>query len=34
MLMNAGYSSATVFQILAHVASYRGFTPSIEELPI
>lgn len=34
MLMNAGYSSATVFQILAHVASCRGFTPSIEELPI
>lgn len=34
MLMNAGYSSAAVFQILAHVAAYRGFTPSIEEQPI
>lgn len=34
MLMNAGYSSAAVFQILAHVAGYRGFTPTIEEQPI
>ena len=33
-LMNAGYSSAAVFQILAHVVRYLGFTPSIEELPI
>ena len=32
-LMNAGYSSLTVFQVLAHVAGYRGFTPSIEEEP-
>ena len=30
-LMEAGYSSADVFQILAHVADYRGFTPSLEE---
>jgi hypothetical protein len=34
MLMNAGYSSAAAFQILAHVAGYRGFSPSIEEQPI
>ena len=34
MLMNAGYSSAAVFQILAHIAGYRGFSPSIEEQPI
>jgi hypothetical protein len=34
MLMNAGYSSAAVLQILAHVAGCRGFTPSIEEQPI
>ena len=33
-LMEAGYSSAAVFQILAHVTGYRGFTPSIEERPI
>ena len=33
-LMDAGYSSADVFQILAHVAGYRGFTPSIEEQPV
>ncbi len=33
MLMNAGYSSA-VFQILAHIAGYRGFAPTIEEQPI
>ena len=32
MLMDAGYSSSAVFQILAHVAGYRGFTPSIEEI--
>ena len=30
-LMEAGYTSADVFQILAHVAGYRGFTPTIEE---
>lgn len=34
MLMNAGYSSAAAFQILAHIAGYRGFTPTIEEQPI
>ena len=34
VLMDAGYSSAAVFQILAHVARHRGFTPSIEEQPI
>jgi len=33
-LMDAGYSSAAVFQILAHVAGYRGFTPSIQDQPI
>jgi hypothetical protein len=33
-LANAGYSSAAVFQILAHIAGYRGFTPSIQEQPI
>ena len=30
-LMEAGYASVDVFQILAHVADVRGFTPSIEE---
>jgi YD repeat-containing protein len=30
-LMEAGYASVDVFQILAHVADFRGFTPSIEE---
>ena len=30
-LVEAGYTSVDVFQILAHVAGYRGFTPSIEE---
>ena len=34
LLVEAGYSSIDVFQILAHVAGYRGFTPSIEEQPI
>ena len=34
MIVEAGYSSVDVFQILAHVAGYRGFTPSIEEKPI
>ena len=29
--MEAGYTSVDVFQILAHVASFRGFTPSVEE---
>lgn len=33
-LMEAGYSSADALQILAHVAGYRGFTPSIQEQPI
>ena len=30
-LMNAGYASVDVFQVLAHVAGFRGFTPTIEE---
>ena len=30
-LMDAGYTSADVFQVLAHVTGYRGFTPTIEE---
>ena len=29
--MDAGYTSIDVFQILAHVTGYRGFTPTIEE---
>ena len=29
-LIDAGYTSADVFEVLAHVAGYRGFTPSIE----
>lgn len=33
-LMDAGYSSTAVFQILAHVAGYRGFTPSIQDQPV
>lgn len=32
-LMEAGYSSADALQILAHIARYRGFTPSIQEQP-
>ena len=32
ILMNAGYTSTAVFQILAHVAGHRGFTPSIQEV--
>lgn len=30
-LMEAGYTSLQLFQILARVARHRGFTPSIEE---
>src|SRR4029453_652562 len=30
-VMEAGYTSTDVFQILAHVAGFRGFTPSVEE---
>lgn len=30
-VMEAGYTSVDVFQILAHVASHRGFTPTIQE---
>ena len=30
-LIEAGYTSVDLFQILAHVAGYRGFTPTIEE---
>jgi hypothetical protein len=33
-LIDAGYSSTAVFQILAHVAGSRGFTPSLQEQPI
>jgi hypothetical protein len=33
-LMEAGYSSADAFRILAHVARHRGFTPSIQEQAI
>ena len=29
--MEAGYTRVDVLQILAHVASFRGFTPSVEE---
>ena len=32
LLSDAGYSSTHVRQILAHVASLRGFAPSVEEL--
>ena len=30
-LIAAGYSSDDVLRILAHVAGYRGFTPSMQE---
>ena len=30
-LLEAGYTSLDLFQILAHVAGTRGFTPTIEE---
>ena len=30
-LLAAGYSSDDVLQILAHVAGYRGFTPTMQE---
>jgi hypothetical protein len=30
-LISAGYSSRDLFQILSHVAGYRGFTPTIQE---
>jgi hypothetical protein len=30
-LIDAGYSKIDVFQILAHVAGYRGFTPPMQE---
>ena len=30
-LIEAGYSSVHVQQILAHVAAFRGFTPSIQD---
>lgn len=30
-LIEAGYTSGDIFQILAHVTGYRGFTPTIEE---
>lgn len=33
LMMEAGYSSASVFQILSHIAGRRGFTPSIQEQP-
>lgn len=31
-LTDAGYSTAEIDQILAHVASFRGFTPSVQEV--
>ena len=31
LLAEAGYSSRDAFQILAHIAVHRGFTPSIQE---
>lgn len=30
-VMEAGYTSVDVFQILAHIAGFRGFTPTIED---
>ena len=30
-LIEAGYTSVDVFQILTHVTRYRGFAPTIEE---
>lgn len=30
-LMEAGYTSFELFQILAHVAGFRGFTPTIQD---
>lgn len=30
-LLKAGYSCAHVRQIIAHIADYRGFAPSLEE---
>ena len=30
-LVEAGYTSLDLFQILAHVAGFRGFIPTIEE---
>lgn len=30
-LIDAGYTVPDVFRILAHVARYRGFTPSLQE---
>jgi hypothetical protein len=32
-LIDAGYSSSDALQILEHVASCRGFTPSLLEVP-
>lgn len=34
MLTDAGYSRSAASQILAHVAGYRGFTPSIQQEPL
>lgn len=31
LLAQAGYSSIAMLQILAHVAGFRGFTPSLQE---
>ena len=31
VLVESGYRSADVFQILAHVAGYRGFIPSLQD---
>lgn len=30
-IIDAGYSSVDVFKILAHVAGFRGFIPSLQE---
>jgi hypothetical protein len=30
-LQEAGFTSIDVFQVLAHVAGFRGFTPTIEQ---
>lgn len=34
MLIDAGFPTSVAFQILAHIARYRGFAPSIQEQPI
>ena len=34
MLMDAGYPSSAVIQILAHIAGRRGFASSVQEQPV